>query len=192
MTKEVSTKVEKNDILEDVKAVDRKVRAKIVYEKMSEIKDWAKEIATLKEKTQMLLEELGVESMDIKRLIDYATNSPEAQLTKNELEELREEVREEIDESKGKAKKKLADEPVTAFVGYSQDLNKEAYDQMFKIVKDTERKWDHKMNGGLTTGGTTWSSTAGAANVMYCANNNDGTTTYNVADGTSDLTFALK
>lgn len=189
MAKVVSTKVEKSDILEDLKEVDRKVRAKIVYEKMSDIKDWAKEIATLKEKTQMLLEELGVEAVDVKRLIDYATNSPEAQLSKSEREDLREEIRDDIKSSREKTQKKVHEEPVTSFS--SRDLNKEAYDQMFKIVKDKEREWDHKMSGGLT-GTTSWGSTAGTASVMYCANNSDGTTTYNVGDGEANLTFALK
>lgn len=99
----------KKDILEDVKEVDRKVRAKIVYNKIGEIKEWAREIAELKEKTQMMLEELGVEKEDIKRLIDYATNSPEAQLTDEDKKELRDEIKNDIFEGKKKVQEKVSD-----------------------------------------------------------------------------------
>ena len=111
MEEQKKTKVEKKDILEEVKELDRKVRAKIVYDKLVDIKSWAREIAELKLKTQFLLEELGVEAEDIKRLIDYATNSPEAQISKDDLADLKDEVKEMISESKEKVHKKMADSP---------------------------------------------------------------------------------
>jgi len=102
----------KKDILEDVKEVDRRVRAKIVYDKIGKIKEWAKEVASLKEKTQVMLEELGVETADIKRLIDYATNSPEAQLTDADKKEIRDGVKEEVKEGREKVQKKVLDSTV--------------------------------------------------------------------------------
>jgi mevalonate kinase len=63
--KKIKVEKTKKDILEEVKEIDRRVRAKIVYDKISTIKSWAREIAELKEKTQVLLEELGVETEDI-------------------------------------------------------------------------------------------------------------------------------
>lgn len=101
--------IKKTDILEDVKELDRKVRSKIVYDKLSDIKKWAREIAELKQKTQFLLEELGVETEDIKRLIDYANNSPDAQLSKDDLEEMKDEVKDMITESKEKVHTKMLD-----------------------------------------------------------------------------------
>jgi len=118
-------KIEKKpDVLEDVKEVDRKIRAKILYKKIGDIKEWAKEIATLKEKTELLLEELGVEKEDIKRLIDYATNSPEAQLTDADKKDLRETVKKEVIKFKDKAKEKIDDMPIIDYpqassIGYA-------------------------------------------------------------------------
>jgi len=97
----------KKDILEDVKELDKKVRAKVVYSKLKDIKSWAWDIAALKMKTQLLLEELGVEEADIKRLIDYSTNSQEAQLTKSDIEEIKDEVKEMVDRSKKKIEDKV-------------------------------------------------------------------------------------
>jgi hypothetical protein len=138
----------KKDILEDVKELDRKVRAKVVYEKISDIKEWAKEISTLKQKTQLLLEELGVETEDIKRLIDYATNSPEAQLTKSDLDNLRESVKDIIKDSKKKAQKKIEELPMVT-TGYT--------------------------TGGMSGASWTISNTSGintipSANMAYCSN----------------------
>jgi L-serine deaminase len=103
----------KKDILEDVKEVDRKVRAKIVYDKIDDIKSMAKKIAELKEKTQVLLEELGVETEDVKRLIDYATNSPEAQLSEADKKEIRDDIKEEISESKEEVRKIVKEQAPT-------------------------------------------------------------------------------
>ena len=109
MEKQKEKRVEKKDILEEVKELDRRIRSKIVYEKLDDIKQWAREIAELKQKTQLLLEELGVEDADIKRLIDYATNSPEAQLSKDDIADIKDEVKDEIADSKKKLNKELVD-----------------------------------------------------------------------------------
>jgi hypothetical protein len=137
MEKQKQTGVEKKDILEEVKELDRRVRAKIVYEKLSDIKRWAREIAELKQKTQFLLEELGVEDADIKRLIDYATNSPEAQLSKKDIADLKDGVRDMIADSKKKVEKKMVEYQPYAYAMTAS-------------------------NGNMTTGGTyTVSSTLG-------------------------------
>jgi len=96
----------KQDILEDVKDFDRRIRTRMVYKKLDDLKEWAKTIATLKEKTQVLLEELGVEKDDIKRLIDYVTNSDEAQLKESDKENIRREVKESIKSTKKKVEEK--------------------------------------------------------------------------------------
>ena len=91
------TKKELN-ILDDVKDYDRKVRTKIVYKKLDTLKEWAKTIVELKEKTEMMLQELKVEDADIKRLIDYVNSQVE--LTLEDKEKLRKEVKSSIESAK--------------------------------------------------------------------------------------------
>lgn len=111
------------DILEDIKEVDRKVRTRIVYDKLEDIKEWAKTISELKQKTQMLLEELGVETEDIKRLIDYATNSQEAQLSKEDLEDLKEEVKDLIKEGRREIQKVQRESPIAFYTSTSPSFS---------------------------------------------------------------------
>jgi hypothetical protein len=159
MEEQKKTKVEKKDILEEVKELDRKVRAKIVYDKLVDIKSWAREIAELKLKTQFLLEELGVEAEDIKRLIDYATNSPEAQINKDDMADLKDEVKEMIAESKEKVHKKMADSPMAyVMTAGSGNMTNTAYPATYTVT-----------SGSTGTGSTaTWtSSTDSSDNIEF-------------------------
>jgi len=150
-------KVEKKDILEEVKELDRQVRAKIVFEKLGEIKKWAREIAELKLKTQFLLEELGVEDADIKRLIDYATNSPEAQLDKDDVADLKDEVRDMIASSKKKIEKKMAET-----IPYAYVMSASGVDNM-----TTGGSYTTSSTGSTADGTTTWTATGGTDDIEF-------------------------
>ena len=152
-----NTNLEKKDILEEVKELDRKVRSKIVYDKLSDVKQWAKEIAELKLKTQFLLEELGVEVEDVKRLIDYATNAPEYQLDKEDIADLKDEVREMIAESKTKVQRNFPDYPGSAYV-------------MHTSIPDMTTGCDELQSTGTMISGdgtTTWTSGSTTDNIDF-------------------------
>ena len=153
--------VEKKDILEEVKELDKQVRTKIVYEKLGNIKKWAKEIAELKFKTQFLLEELGVDEADIKRLIDYATNSPEAQLDKEDKADLKDEVRDTIASSRKKIEKKMAES-----VPYAYVMSAGAVDNM-----TTGGDYTYTSSSGTSADGTTtWVATGGTDDIEFNIN----------------------
>jgi hypothetical protein len=148
----------KKDILEGIKEIDKEARTKMVYVKLKTLKEWARTILELKEKTQIMLEELGVETEDIKRLIDYVNSTQE--LTEKDKKELREEIKDDVEEEKEEVTEKLI-----------KDLEKKHFNQAYTMTASA---------GTATTSlndyATTWKSTDNMG-TAYTAN-------YSLSDGT--------
>lgn len=97
------------DVLEQVKKIDKAVKAKLLIEKISIIKEFAREVNELREKSNAMLEELGLSPKDIKRVIDYVNELPEVKLSERDKIEIRDEMHNNISVEKTKTEKSLRD-----------------------------------------------------------------------------------
>src|SRR2546423_14706736 len=95
----------KPDILDDIKRIDRAIRAKTLAEVLATLKEKAHEVLRLKEETNQLLEAAGVSTEDSKRIIDFVNSLDDVQLSETEKRSLREETKEEVSGIRKKAEK---------------------------------------------------------------------------------------
>ena len=124
----MTDKNEKLDILEDVKKIERFKKAQVLAEAIGEIKSYAKEVLVLKEKTDLLLEEIGISKEDSKRIIDYVNSL--AKLTEVDKKDIREEVKRVKSKKEEKVEEKMEKNPypflnttsVSASTGASDSL----------------------------------------------------------------------
>jgi hypothetical protein len=102
----------KPDILEDIKKIDKAVRAKALANLLSTLKEKAKEVLVLKEETNNLLEAIGVSADDTKRVIDFVNSLDDVQLSESEKRKLKDEAKEEVKTIKQRAEKKVNESPM--------------------------------------------------------------------------------
>ena len=110
-------KAKKANILDEVKELDKKVRKHLVYKNLRVMKKWARDVLETKEKTRMLLEELGVAKEDIKRLIDYVNS--EVELTDEDRKDIRDKVKGIIEEEKKEIEDEISFTSVSTSVSTS-------------------------------------------------------------------------
>lgn len=106
---DTKTKETTPDILDDVKRVERAVKAKLLMNAISEIKERAREILELKEETTMILEEIGIDEKDIKRIIDFINNS--VSLTQSDKDKIRQSIKNEKEKDSEKIEKEIISSP---------------------------------------------------------------------------------
>lgn len=134
-TKEVIAK--EGDVLDELRKIDKAIKAKLLIEKLAQLKKIARQINELREETTVSLEELGLTKADIKRVIDYINESPGVKLTKADKEEIRDRVRNEGEEEREKVEEKV------------KDIDISRLQEMFKL-------------GNASTGGTSGLGWSGA------------------------------
>ncbi len=105
-----------NDVLDHIKRAEKVIKTNLLIKQMSELKKLARELLEVKERSVMILEDIGVEEVDIKRVIDFINNSPEVQLTESDKKELREKVRREGKTKRSEIQRELEQHP---FLGNS-------------------------------------------------------------------------
>lgn len=104
-----------NDILDEIKAVDRAIRAQTLARILTQIKEKAKKVLELKEEVNALLEATGLSTEDIKRVIDFVNSLDEVQLTDSEKKEIRTDARSVVKNEKKTAEKKINESPQINF-----------------------------------------------------------------------------
>lgn len=103
----MADEIKELDVLEQVKRIDKAVKAKMLIEKIALLKEFAREINELREKSVAILEELGLSDKDMKRIIDYINELPEVKLSERDKKQIREEVSDDVDEEKESIEKTL-------------------------------------------------------------------------------------
>jgi hypothetical protein len=101
--------VEKQDILDQIKRVELMVKQATLIKMMSEIKRMSHEVLELKEKCTAVLVEVGVNTDDVKRVIDFANNLPSVQLNDNDKEAIRKWAKDEVQGKRKDIEKKVED-----------------------------------------------------------------------------------
>jgi|SRR5882672_11540438 len=109
MAKTAETEAKTSDFLDEFKQVERAIRARALAKMLSTLKEKAHEILELKEYTNAVLEELGVEEADCKRLIDWVNSLEQVKLSKSDKESIRENSRRDVRKERKEAEKKMPD-----------------------------------------------------------------------------------
>lgn len=112
----MSDKKTENDILDDVKKIEKIKKARMLSEALSELKDKAKQILILKKETEGLLKEIGLCETDRKKVIDYVNSN--VKLTPSDLSNAKRKARTTKDSFEKDIEKKIKDSPMP-FIGYS-------------------------------------------------------------------------
>jgi len=99
------------DVLDDFRKVERAVKQRSLAFSMKLLKEKAATIMRFKEESIALLEALGIQELDIKRVIDFVNSLPDVQLSEFDRRKIKEEMREEGKKQKKKAADKIEDSP---------------------------------------------------------------------------------
>lgn len=99
------------DILDDVKKAEKVVKAQLLVKKIGELKKLAKDVLLAKEKSKIILEEIGIKDKDIKRIIDFVNESEDVKLTKADKENLKDDIQDDCVEERKKIMRKIEESP---------------------------------------------------------------------------------
>ncbi len=104
------------DVLDQIKAIELATRKKLLLNVLSDLKEKAKQILTLKEESIALLEAISLSEKDQKRVIDYVNNLEEISLTEVEKKEIRTRTKEQMKKEKKEVEKKIQSDPASAWI----------------------------------------------------------------------------
>lgn len=96
-----------HDILEDLRGAEKAVKAQLLVKQLSVLKGLARDIFEAKEQSVMILEEIGVNKEDVKRIVDFVNSMPSVQLTENDFKDLREKVKSNLSSDRKKVEQKV-------------------------------------------------------------------------------------
>ena len=82
---------QKEDILDSIKKVEKVVKVQLLMKSLEELKKKAKKVLELKQESTWLLEEVGVDTKDIKRVIDFINES--VKLTEEDIKDIQRNVK---------------------------------------------------------------------------------------------------
>lgn len=99
------------DVLDHIKKAEKAIKTNLLIKQMGTLKSLARELLEIKERSVMILEDVGVEEVDIKRVIDFINSSPEVQLTESDKRELREKVRREGKSKRSDVQREMEQHP---------------------------------------------------------------------------------
>jgi len=80
------------DVLDELRRIDKAVKAKVLVERITHLKKLARQMNELREETNATLDELGLSKSDAKRVVDYVNESPSVKLTQAEKTKINERV----------------------------------------------------------------------------------------------------
>jgi len=151
-------KENKVDILDELKAMEKAVKKMVLIKMLSLIKKMSHEILVLKEKCNVLLDEVGIADEDTKRIIDFVNNQSTVRLTKVDKEDIRDWAKEEVEKTRDgleqKAEKNDGLFPATIFMNSplsSKSLIGSSADPNFPQTYTTDAGWkDEWSNNGIT------------------------------------------
>jgi len=94
-------------ILDEIKKVEKITKRNLLLKQLVKIKKLSKEILEDKKKCELLLQEIGIKSDDIKKVIDFVNNLPEVQLSEEDIRELKREIKGKVVEEKKDVEEKI-------------------------------------------------------------------------------------
>lgn len=165
-------KADEFDILDEIKIAEKMIKRAMLLKTIGKLKKIAREILEAKEESNALLEAIGIDSKDAKRIIDFVNNLPEVRLTEKDKQKIVDEIQHDTE----KGKKEVRDA-----------LEKKAYELTTSnpiMGQQAVYRWENPagnlggvfnyMNGISTNG---LNVVNGSDSVMLCASSVDGSTT---------------
>lgn len=122
-TKDKTPLTEIGDVLDQIKEVEKMVKAQALIKVLTSLKEYAREVLVLKEKTTALLAELGISETDSKRVIDFINNSPEVQLTETDKKDIQGKARETVKDKKKTSQEELEKRLASFYAGVGAGNN---------------------------------------------------------------------
>jgi len=110
------------DVLDTIKEAEKKTKARVLLKSLTEIKGMTRSILELKEKTIIMLEEIGMSEEDIKRVIDFVNSV--VILSESDKKDIRDNIKKELSKVKERADEKVIEGFVRAldYYGYDQSI----------------------------------------------------------------------
>lgn len=101
MTEEVQP-----EVLDDLKKIEEQKKKKLLVKSLNKLKEKAKEVLTLKEETNVILNSLWLSTKEQKQIIDWINSLDDVQLSDNDKKEIADEIKEDMKEDKETIAKK--------------------------------------------------------------------------------------
>ncbi len=157
------------DILENLKKIDKAVKAKVLIEEIARIKSQAKQVLEIKSRINARLESLGVAQKDQKRIIDYVNELPEVKLTEGEVEKIRIEASASIKKLRSDMDESIRGTQLPELLNRFYDVNN-AWNGVGSISNGNTRGEGILEQGGGSYGG----SSVGISDLTYQYAGNSG------------------
>jgi len=100
---------EEVDILDQVRIMEKNVKARMLMKKIVELKELCKDIKEDKEECVIILQEIGIDEKDIKRIIDFINNSADVDLTEEDKKQIRERVKKNVKNERERLNEKVSE-----------------------------------------------------------------------------------
>lgn len=167
------------DILDQVKKIDKAIKAKLLIEKIAQLKTYAREVNELREKSVATLEELDLSPKDIKRIIDYINELPEVKLSERDKEEIRSDINEVMTEEKQETEKTFREVDLEKFMKTVYHPTTTASGPWYTTTAGHAGPLSISGNGfasgtGLATGNAMYMSNVSGASYMATIDNGHG------------------
>lgn len=112
--------VQEVDVLDQIRKADKLIKQQLLLKKLKDIKKMARQILELKEQSVMILEEIGIEAGDVKRVIDFINESSDVKLTEEDRNDLRRSIKDSVKSKKNEIHNELEKHiEKNPFIGYS-------------------------------------------------------------------------
>lgn len=109
------------DILDQVRKAEKVIKTHLLIKRIAALKVLAKEVRSAKKEAHLLLEDIGIEGKDVKRVIDFVNDLPETQLSREDVKKIKNKVRRETKEVREEIQEKMEEAPIP-FVGATTNL----------------------------------------------------------------------
>lgn len=114
----------KNTVLDQVKQIEKRNKARLLIKTLTQLKKFARDIYIMKEKTNLLLDNIGVSEKDSKAIIDFINSLPEVQLSEENKKDLKEDIKEEIVDKRKEIEREVEKDPMLQYMNLSSPMYK--------------------------------------------------------------------
>lgn len=92
--------IENKSVLDDLKKIEEQKKKKLLIKSLNKLKEKAREVMTIKEETNAILNNLWLSTKEQKQIIDWINSLDDVQLSDDDRKEIAEEMKEEMKEEK--------------------------------------------------------------------------------------------
>ena len=98
--------IENKSVLDDLKKIEEQKKKNLLIKSLNKLKEKAREVMTIKEETNAILNNLWLSTKEQKQIIDWINSLDDVQLSNDDRKEIADEMKEEMKEEKEVINKK--------------------------------------------------------------------------------------